>query len=102
MDVIASVKWGEMKESSNLYTSEAVDALLSNEREKTIQRENEIKDLIHDNDDVFDDMISALDPVVDLPDFNASAIGTFTMIDLANRVNVITNVLKTLRQGLLD
>lgn len=102
MDVITSVKWGEMKESTNLYTSESVDALIAQERETTIQRENEIKELIHENDDIFDDMVSALDPVAELPDFVTGGEGKYTVNELATRVNLLTNVLKTLRQGLLD
>lgn len=102
MDVITSVKWGEMKESTNLYTSESVDALIAKERETTIQRENEIKELIHDNDDIFDDMVSALDPVAELPDFVTGGEGEYTVNELATRINLLTDVLKTLRQGLLD
>lgn len=101
-NVIEAVKWGDINEQSEVYLKEAIDALIDREREAAIGREKEIKDLIGENDAVFDDMTTALDPVVELTDFDISAEGAYTVNDIANRMNILVHVLQRLRQGLLD
>lgn len=88
----------QIKESETLYTARSVDALLQREREAAIERENSIKALIKDTDDTFDNMCQAIGPIAELGDLPANV---YTTNDLYDRVNTLTNAIKSLYEALL-
>lgn len=97
--IISAVTFRSILETDTLYKSADVDALLTREREAAITRENALKDLIQQNDDCFDDICTALNDVVDLEDLPSD---TSTMLDVLNRVNLLTKCLKKVREGVMD
>ena len=97
--IISAVKYQDILEDQELYLAGDVDALLARERAAAIEREEALKDLIHQNDDCFDDMCTALNDVVDLTDLSRD---TSTLRDLIDRTNVLTKSLQRLREGIMD
>lgn len=97
--IISAVTFQNILETDTLYKSADVDALLEREREAAITREEALKDLIQQNDDCFDDICTALNDVVGLEDLPSD---TSTMIDVLNRVNLLTKCLKKVREGVMD
>lgn len=97
--IISAVTFQNILETDTLYKSADVDALLEREREAAITREEALKDLIQQNDDCFDDICTALNDVVGLEDLQSD---TSTMIDVLNRVNLLTKCLKKVREGVMD
>jgi len=98
-DSIQSIQMKELLEEQYIYTAEAIDSLLQREREAAIERENALSEKISENDDCFDDMVTALNDLVDLEDIEDSE---FTIRDVKNRVNLLTHALQTLREGIMD
>ena len=97
--VVSALTMREIGEFQTLYTSAGVDALLTQERNAAIERENEIKSLIEQNDDCFDDMCTALNDLAELADLQLE---TVSVREVAQRLNVVTAALKRLREGILD
>ena len=97
--VVSALTMREINEEQTLYTSAGVDALLAQERNAAIERENEIKSLIEQNDDCFDDMCTALN---DLAEWADLPLETVSVREVAQRLNVVTAALKRLREGILD
>ena len=96
--IVSAVAMRDIPETTPLYSASDIDTLLAKERELTVERENAIKTLIEENDDCFDDMCTALNPIAALDDVPE----VFTVRDLRERVNILTSCLKQLREGILD
>lgn len=96
--VITEVTMSTIKESQPLYPARSIDELLKRERDAAVRRENEIRALIKEQDDTFDDMCQALANVNALDEI---ADQIYTENQLQERVNVLTRCLKSLYTALL-
>lgn len=97
--VVSALTMREIGEDKTLYTSAGVDALLTKERDAAIERENEIKELIEQNDDCFDDMCTALNDLADKAELPVESV---TIREVASRCNLLLVALQRLREGILD
>ena len=97
-ELITECTMTTLKESEKLYPARSVDALLQREREAAIERENNIKALIKDTDDTFDNMCQAIGLIAELGDLPPNV---YTTNELYARVNTLTSALKSLYEALL-
>jgi methylaspartate ammonia-lyase len=98
-EVVSALTIREIGEDKTLYTSAGVDALLTQERNAAIERENVIKELIEQNDDCFDDMCTALNDLADEEELPEEDV---TIREIADRCNLMLRALQRLREGILD
>ena len=96
--VITEVTMSTIKESQPLYPARSIDELLKREKDAAVARENQLRALIKEQDDTFDDMCQALANVSALDEIEDQI---YTENQLQERVNVLTRCLKSLYTALL-